>query len=89
MDFRSQAQGHWSHESGKSEWVRDGWDIRKFEGTGTAIETVGRPLHPTKMTAWGAKVEMLWATEEEANKAAAAANAGKKEGISFASYSND
>jgi hypothetical protein len=87
--FTVQSQGEYRYSNGRGEYVVTGFDIRRFIGTGTATEIVGRPLHPTEKTPWGTPREMLWTTAEEASAAAARATAGNTTGISFASYSND
>lgn len=85
MNLRTQAQG--TYQNGQ--WVRTGYDVRGFVGTGTAIEVVGRPIDPTRKTPWGAPVETLWNTEAEAEEALARIKAGDEAGINWASYSND
>ncbi len=87
--FTVQSQGEYRYANGRSAYVVTGYTIRRFEGTGTAFETVGRPLHPSEMNTWGDRKELLWSTKDEAEIAAARVNTGDKTEISFSSYSND
>jgi len=75
--------------AGQSVQVVAGYDINRYPGAGTGSVIVGRKINPSKKTPWGAQVEELWETQEEAQAAADRANAGNCEGIAFASYSDD
>src|SRR5262245_55980831 len=70
---------------------RDGWDIRRYEGAGTA-ETVGRPFHASRRWPDGRPTVTLWATRAKAQAAADAVNAGdwtggQPGGLDWAAYS--
>lgn len=65
-----------------------GYAVRKYHGTGTAFETVARPV--VGVTDWGAVKRGAWHTKGAAEFVAAALNAGEPvENVDFAMYSND
>ena len=87
-DWTAQSEGEWNYPSNK--YVVTGYTVRRYEGTGTAFETVARPAVPGKLSVWGTPVGGSWKTQEEADVVASRLQAGETvEGLVWASYSND
>ena len=86
-EWAAQSEGEYNYRTNKYEVT--GYTVRRYEGTGTAFETVARPALE-KLTAWGTPADGSWKTEAEAKAVAAALQAGEEpEGLVWARYSND
>ena len=83
-DWTVSVDGEWHGNT----WVTTGYAVQRYEGTGTAFETVARPVVGT--TEWGGVMRGAWHTKGAAEYVAAALNAGEPvENVHFAQYSND